>query len=90
MAGAIAAEATTLCTANVKNFPANVMAELHIDLMTPEVLLTALITGFPVQMRTVHAASVRRLRGATDQSTIAALRRAGAPTAPSLISKLLK
>lgn len=66
------------------------MAELKIELMTPDTLLATLISEFPAQMRNVHVTSVTRLRGATDRSTIAALRRAGAPKAASLIPALLE
>jgi hypothetical protein len=79
-----------LCTANVKDFPADVTAALHIEVMTPDTLLAALIAEFPTQMRHVHATSVKWLRGATDASTIAALRRAGAPSAATLMAEILQ
>ena len=89
LAAAIAAEATVLCTANTRDFPAAVVAALGLEVMTPDALLSALVTEFPSQMLTVHATSVERLRGATDESTIAALQRAGAPTAAALVAGLL-
>lgn len=90
LAAAIAAQATVLCTANTKDFPETVVAPLGFEVMTPDVLLSALITEYPSQMITVHATSVARLRGATDGSTIAALRRAGAPTAATKLTQLLE
>ncbi len=81
--------ATVLCTANTRDFPAAGVAALGLEVMTPDALLSALVTEFPSQMLTVHATSVERLRGATDESTIAALQRAGAPTAAALVAGLL-
>ncbi|MEV0894180.1 hypothetical protein [Promicromonospora sp. NPDC050262] len=41
-------------------------------------------------MRAVHGTAVARLPGATDASTLAALRRAGAPATAELMSRLLE
>ncbi len=90
LAGAVVGAATVLCTSNVKDFPTEVTAALDIEVMTPDALLAALIAEFPTQMRRVHATSVKWLRGATDASTIAALRRAGAPSAATLMAEILQ
>jgi len=89
LAAAIAAEATVLCTANTKDFPGSVAAPLGVETMTPDALLCLLITEFEPQMLAAHAAAVASLRGATDASTIRALRRAGAAVA-ALMAGLLE
>lgn len=86
LAAAIAAEAVVLCTANTKDFPESVTASVGVETMTPDTLLCLLITEFHPQMLAAHAAAVASLRGATDASTIRALRRAGAPAAPELMA----
>jgi predicted nucleic acid-binding protein len=90
LAGAIAAEATVLCTANTKDFPQSVMASIGVEVMTPDALLCLLISQFEPQMLDAHATAVARLPGATDASTIQALRRAGAAGAAALMAGLLK
>lgn len=49
LAGAIAAEVTVLCTANTKDFPDEVTAALGIEVMTPDVLLSALDLGVRIE-----------------------------------------
>jgi hypothetical protein len=58
--------------------------------MTPDALLCLLITEFQPQMLAAHSAAVASLGGATDASTIVALRRAGAPAAAELMAGLLR
>jgi hypothetical protein len=65
------------------------MASLGVETMTPDALLCLLITEFEPQMLAAHAAAVASLRGATDASTIRALRRAGAPGAVELMASLI-
>jgi hypothetical protein len=89
LAAAVAAEATVLCTANTKDFPGSVVASLGVETMTPDALLCLLITEFEPQMLAAHDAAVASLRGATDMSTIVALRRAGAPAAAAQMAALL-
>jgi predicted nucleic acid-binding protein len=89
LAAAVAAEATVLCTANVKDFPEAVTASLGVEKMTPDELLCVLIAEFEPQLLAAHEASVANLRGATDASTIRALGRAGAPRAAALMARLL-
>jgi predicted nucleic acid-binding protein len=90
LAAAVAAEATVLCTANTKDFPESVTASLGVETMTPDALLCLLITEFQPQMLAAHAAAVASLGGATDASTIRALRRAGVPAAAALMAGLLE
>jgi predicted nucleic acid-binding protein len=90
LAAAIAAEATVLCTANTKDFPETVVTPLGIEIMSPDLLLSALIAEYPSPMLAVHATAVAKLRGATDASTLAALRRAGAPNAAEGMTRLLE
>jgi hypothetical protein len=59
-------------------------------MMTPDALLCVLITEFEPQMLNAHAAAVASLRGATNASTMRALRRAGAPAAAALMAGLLE
>lgn len=90
LAAAAAAEATVLCTANTKDFPDTAVAQLGIEVMAADALLSTLIDDHPSQMLAVHTTTVARLRGATDASTLAALQRAGSPTAAARMTRLLE
>lgn len=90
LAAAVAAEATVLCTSNVRDFPEEVTTPLGVHVMTPDALLARLVRQFPTTMHRVHATSVARLRGASDDSTIAALERAGAPRTAALVCELVQ
>lgn len=90
VAAAVAAEAEVLCTSNLKDFPAHEVAKLGANVMHPDLLLSWLVRDRPDEMRAAHATAVARLRGATDASTISALRRAGAPATAELIALLLE
>ena len=89
LAASLAAEATVLCTSNTKDFPANVAEALGFEVLTPDQLLSRLVIEYGPQMFTVHRTAVASLKGATDESTVTALRRAGAPTAAGLVARLL-
>lgn len=89
LAAAIAAEATVLCTANISDFPAQVAAALGLEVLAPDELLTGLAREFEVQMLAAHRATVASLPGATDASTIAALRKAEAKETADLMARLL-
>lgn len=89
LAAAVAVDADVLCTDNLKDFPADVMEEVGIRLMSADALLTLLVIEFPDGMLAAHRIAVARLPGATDESTLAALRRTGAPTAADHIAGLL-
>jgi len=90
LAAAVAAEATVLCTSNTRDFPADVMQVLGVEVLTPDQLLSRLITEYQPQMFAAHRTAVTSLKGATDQSTLEALRRAGALTSAGLMSHLLE
>lgn len=75
LAAAIAAEADALCTFNIKHFPAAAMEAAGVIRVTPDQLFCALIDVHPAEMLDVHRTAVRKSRHATDESTLAALRR---------------
>ena len=89
LAASLAAEATVLCTSNTKDFPARLVEALGFEVLTPDQLLSRLVAESGPQMLAVHRTAVASLKGATDESTITALRRAGAPTTADLIARLL-
>lgn len=89
IAASLAAEATVLCTSNVKDFPGHLVEALGFEVLTPDQLLSRLMVDYEPQMLAVHRTAVGSLKGATDESTVAALRRAGAPTTASMITRLL-
>jgi len=89
LAAALAAEATVLCTSNTKDFPAQIVEALGFEVLTPDQLLSRLVVEYGPQMLAVHRTAVALLKGATDESTVTALRRACAPTTAGLITRLL-
>ena len=89
MAAALAAEATIICTSNVKDFPVSVTSKLGIIIMIPDDLLRQLIESYPQQMLAVHADVVANLANATDTSTIQALSISGARKTAFLLSEVL-
>jgi len=90
LAAAVSARAEVLCTSNVKDFPPQAMASVGIELLTADALLSRLVTMYPPRMRDAHRTAVAGLTGATDRSTIAALRRAKAAQTADLMEALLK
>lgn len=90
LGAAVAAHADILCTDNVKDFPPEAMASVRIELLTADALLSRLATMYPSRMRDAHRTAVANLTGATDRSTIAALRRAKAIQTADLMEALLK
>jgi hypothetical protein len=89
LAAALAAEATVLCTSNTKDFPADVVTALGIEVLTPDELLSRLVAECEPQMLAAHCSAVASLKGATDASTVAALHRSGASTTAALMAGLL-
>ncbi|WP_051367055.1 PIN domain-containing protein [Hamadaea tsunoensis] len=89
LAAALAAEATVLCTSNIRDFPTGVVAPFGIEVVTPDQLFSRLLAEFEPQMLLAHQTAVASLKGATDQSTIEALRRSGAPETANLVTRLL-
>ncbi|WP_117214717.1 PIN domain-containing protein [Allorhizocola rhizosphaerae] len=89
LAAALAAEATVLCTSNTKDFPASIADPFGIDVVTPDQLLSRLVDEFQPQMLAAHQKAVASLNGATDESTVRALGRAGASKTAALMARLL-
>lgn len=89
MAAAVSVEATHLCSDDRTGFPARVMASLGIELVTSDRLLSALVGEAPEEMLGVHRAAVAGLTGATDRSTLTALRAAKASRTAALMEDLL-
>lgn len=89
LAAAVAVDADVLCTDNLKDFPTDTMDEAGIRLMSADVLLSRLVSEFPDGMLAAHRLAVSRLPGATDDSTLVALRRAGAVTTADLIAGII-
>ncbi|MCL2781491.1 MAG: PIN domain-containing protein [Actinomycetia bacterium] len=89
IAAALAADAKIVCTGNVRHFPAAVMAQLGIVVMTPDELFTQLIYTHLPQMVAAHRAAVAAFHRATDESTLTALRRAGATKTADLMTAAL-
>ena len=66
------------------------MAAVGIELLTPDALLSRLVTMYPSKMLAAHRAAVASLTAATDASTLAALRRAQATKTADIMESLLK
>ena len=90
LAAAVAAHADVLCTDNIADFPPGAMESVGIELLSADELLARLVTEHPAKMLAAHRAAVMSSVGTTDDSTIAALRRANAATTADLMSALLE
>lgn len=89
LATAVTVQADVLCTDNLKDFPIDVMNEAGVQLVSADVLLSLLVIEFPEEMLAAHQLTVARLPGATDDTTLNALRRAGAITTADAVARLL-
>lgn len=89
LAAALAAQADIVCTSNLVDFPASVTERFDSEVLSPDQLVCRLIDEHPLTMRLVHETSVANLAGASDESTIAALRRAGATEAARAMARIL-
>ena len=89
LAAAVAAHADILCTDNLKDFPPEAMDAVGIELLNADALLARLVTAHPSKMLAAHRSAVASLTGATDASTVAALRRANATKTADLMVELL-
>lgn len=87
---AVTAEATFLCSDDRAGFPMEVMSSLGIEVITSDTLLSTLIEESSETMLKVHRMAVSRFPGATDESTITALRRAKVSRTADLMEELLK
>jgi len=90
LAAAVAARADILCTDNVKDFPREAMDSVGIELLNADTLLARLVTAHPSKMLAAHRSAVASLTGATEASTLAALRHANATKTAGLMAELLK
>ena len=89
MATALATEADIICTNNIKHFPTRVMDDLGLTAMTADTLFLFLMDEYLPQMIDTHRTTVAHLRGATDDSTLAALRKAGASATARYMAQML-
>jgi len=89
LAAAILADADVLCTNNLKDFPNAAMQPWGIAVMSADELLNHLIKSSPREMIAVHRIVVENHPSATDESTLAALRRAKASLAADSLDSLL-
>lgn len=89
LAAAVSAGADIVCTNNIKDFPPRVMTDLGMEALTADELLSILVEEFGDEMLDVHRIAVVRLPGATNESTLGALRRAGAERTADLMAPLL-
>lgn len=89
IATALAAEADAICTNDKTGFPARVLDVFGMEAVTPDALLYDLVERYPQAMLEVHCTTARSLPGATDQSTIQALQRAGAIRTATAMAVLL-
>ena len=79
MATALACGATIICTFNLSDFPEGVMGDLGLEAMEPDDLFAMLIDDHLPEMLSAHRQAVADFPGATDGSTLAALRASRAP-----------
>ena len=89
MATALACEADIICTDNIKHFPTRVMDDLGLTAMTADALFLLLMDEYLPQMIDTHRMTVTHFRGATDDSTLAALRKAGAQATAHRMARAL-
>ena len=89
MATALAIDTNIICTSNMKHFPKAVMDDLGLVAMTPDSLFVQLIDDYLPQMVSAHRCAVKYFPGATDASTVAAVRKAGARRTADLLTAVL-
>ena len=89
IAAAIAADATIICTNNLKHFPAVVLHRFNMLAVPPDDLFTQLIYTHMAEMVAAHRAVVAAFPRATDESTLSALRRARAFKTADLMASCL-
>ncbi|SJM71544.1 PIN domain-containing protein [Gulosibacter sp. 10] len=89
LAAALAADANLLCTTNLRDFPLAATKAIGVEAASPDELLHAPATAFPAEMIDIHRTVVAQMPHTTDENTLTALRRAGAPrTASTLLAML--
>src|SRR6218665_436502 len=78
LAAAVAADATLLCTTNLRDFPAASTTAVGVEAASPDALLHALVIAFPAEMGHIHRVVVAGMPHSTDEQTLDVLARAGA------------
>ena len=78
LAAAVAADATLLCTTNLRDFPADSMTAVGVEAVSPDALLHALVIAFPMEMGPIHQVVVDCMPHSTSEQTLEVLARAGA------------
>jgi hypothetical protein len=89
VAAAVAAEATILCTSNIRDFPIEAIDGLGFAVQTPDDLLCLLMESDQKAMISVHSTVMADHQGADDALTLQALRKAGAPNAAEKLAYIL-
>lgn len=87
---AVAADADILCTANVRDFPASETLRVDVAVFTPDELLHAYMLAMPSQAAVIHGEVVNGMPETSDEATIAALNRAGAPLTAAALRTMLR
>jgi predicted nucleic acid-binding protein len=90
LAAAVAADAHVLCTANLRDIPAEATSAVGVEALSPDEFLHALVIALPVEMLRVHEITVASMLHSTDYATLAALTRAGAGNAAAALRALLR
>ncbi|MCL2826895.1 MAG: PIN domain-containing protein [Eggerthellaceae bacterium] len=86
---ALVAEANIICTSNKKDFPEEVASRFGITVLSPDELLCRMVELEPAKMHIVHSNVVKFYPGGTNEGTLAALNKAGAMIASSMLKKLI-
>lgn len=89
LAAAIAADATLLCTTNLRDFPAEAATAVGVEAVSPDALLHALVFAFPTEMGRIHQVVVEGMPHSTSEQTLDALTRAGAARTASALRAAL-
>jgi len=91
MAAAVAADADTLVTANLSDFPQEPLATLGVRVMGPDAYLCELLVEYPHEIVTtvVRMAAEKTRPTMSPSELLAALRAAGLPTFPDRVAALL-
>lgn len=90
LAAAIASDARVLCTTNLRDFPNETTRAVGVEVLSPDELLHTLVIALPAEMLRVHEITVASMLHSTDDATLDALTRAGAPDTAAALRTLLR
>lgn len=90
LAAAVAADATLLCTTNLRDFPPAATTAVGVEAISPDVLLHALAIAFPAEMAYIHGVVVTGMPHSTSEQTLDALVRAGAERTAAVLRDIVK